>query len=77
MVYSVRDSFMGSFIIYVKIFTCAVGHLEELYQQNYIIKTPINDKSKEERIGSRPSLFFAENLSSFEYLFSQIKNPQN
>lgn len=70
MVYSVGDSFMESFIIYVKIFTYAIGHPEEFYQQTYIVKAPTNDKSKAERIGSRPTLFFAGNLPNFEYIYS-------
>lgn len=47
VVYSVGDSFMESLIIYVKIFTYALGHPEKFFQQTYIIKTPINDKPKE------------------------------
>ena len=57
MVYRAGDTFMESFIIYVKVFTYAVGHPEEFYQQTYIIKTPTTAKSKEERIQSRPILF--------------------
>lgn len=60
MIYSVGDSFMESFIIYVKIFTYAIGHPEEFYQQTYIVKAPTNDKSRGERIGSRPTLFLQE-----------------
>lgn len=51
---------MESFIIYVKVFTYAVGHPEEFYQQTYIIKTPTNVKSKEERIQRRPTLFLQQ-----------------
>lgn len=70
MVYCVGDSFMESFIIYVKIFTYAIGHPEEFYQQTYIIMAATNDKSKGEGIGSRPTLFFAANLPTFEYIYS-------
>ena len=48
---------MESFIIYMKVFTYAVGHPEDFYKQTYIIKTPTTAKSKEERIQSRPILF--------------------
>ena len=48
---------MESFIIYVKVFTYAVGHPEEFYKQTYIIKIPTTAKSEEERIQSRPILF--------------------
>lgn len=57
---------LESFIIYVKVFTYVVGHPEEFYQQTYIIKTPTNVKSKEERIHS----IFAANLPTFEYTYS-------
>lgn len=60
MVYCVGDSFMESFIIYVKIFTYAIGHPEEFYQQTYIIMAATNDKSKGEGIGSRPTLFLQQ-----------------
>ena len=46
---------MESFIIYVKIFTYAIGHPEEFYQETYIIKAPTDDKSKEEKIGLKPT----------------------
>lgn len=46
---------MGSFIMYVKIFTYAIGHPEEFYQETYIIKAPTDDKSKEEKIGLKPT----------------------
>lgn len=60
MVDSVGDSFMESFIIYVKIFTYAIGHPEEFYQHTYIIKAPTNGKSKGEGIGSRPTIFLQQ-----------------
>lgn len=64
MVYSVGDSFMESFIIYVKILTYAIGHPEEFYQETYIIKAPTDDKSKEEKLGAN-SFNFCSKSSHF------------
>lgn len=68
---------MESFIIYMKVFTYAVGHPEEFYKQTYIIKTPTTAKSKEERIQSRPILFLHQLFLLFNVIIPTNKKPQD